>query len=101
VIFREDHDRVRFIQTLHECCGKAAEQKAERIVREELRELDWTIKDLRKSRKGAPEKVAIALRLRRETTISLKWIAERLQMGCLTHAANRIYEKRSHRSVNV
>jgi REP element-mobilizing transposase RayT len=71
---------------------EAVEQKAERIVREELRKLGWTARELRKARKGASEKVAIALRLRRETTISLKWMAGRLQMGSWTHAANRIYE---------
>jgi hypothetical protein len=34
----------------------------------------------------------IALRLRNETTISLKWIASRLEMGSWVHTANRIYE---------
>jgi hypothetical protein len=73
---------------------EAVEQKAERIVREELKKLGWTVKDLRSSRKGASEKGAIARRLRSETTIPLKWMAARLHMGCWTHAANRIYEKK-------
>jgi hypothetical protein len=72
---------------------EGVEQKAERIVREGLHRLRWTVKDLRGTRKGAAEKVAIARRLRRETTISLKWIAARLEMGAPAHAANRIYEQ--------
>jgi hypothetical protein len=39
------------------------------------------------------EKVRVARRLRAETTVSLKWIAQRLEMGCWTHAANPIYDK--------
>ena len=30
-------------------------------------------------------------RLRSETTMTLKWIAERLNMGVWTHVANRLY----------
>ena len=80
---------------------EAAEEKAERIVRAELRALGWTIKDLRSTRKGAKEKVKIARRLRKETTISLKWIAARLEMGSWTHAANRIYEKNAKAKTQV
>jgi hypothetical protein len=54
----------------------------------------WTAKDLRHCRKGDKRKVSIARRLRAETTISLKWIAERLEMGSWVHAANRIYDER-------
>jgi DNA-binding CsgD family transcriptional regulator len=42
---------------------------------------------------GSQRESEIARRLRKETTISLKWIAARLEMGSWTHAANRIYEK--------
>jgi hypothetical protein len=48
--------------------------------------------DLEEHRKGDGRKVKIALRLRNETTISLKWIAARLEMGSWVHTANRIYE---------
>ena len=54
-----------------------AERKAERIIRE----IGWSESDLRKSRKGAPEKVEIAKRLRGETTLSLKQVANRLSLG--------------------
>jgi len=37
--------------------------------------------------------MSIARRLRAETTISLKWIAEHLEMGSWVHAANRIYDE--------
>jgi len=38
-------------------------------------------------RKGGPQKLRIAARLRRETTMTLWWIAERLCMGAATHPA--------------
>jgi hypothetical protein len=38
-----------------------------------------------------PQKVRIAARLRKETTVTLKWIAQRLHMGTWTHVSNRLY----------
>jgi hypothetical protein len=52
-------------------------QKAERILREELRRMGWREEELRGRSKGQPGKVVIARRLRPETTMSLQWIAER------------------------
>jgi hypothetical protein len=46
---------------------------------------------LKKRRKGDPKKVQIATRLRKETTVTLKWIAQRLHMGAWTHVSNRFY----------
>jgi hypothetical protein len=40
--------------------------------------LRWKEKDLTQHRKGDPLKVQIALRLRRETTMTLEWIANGL-----------------------
>jgi len=40
---------------------------------------------------GDPEKVAIAQRLRRETTMTLDWIAQRLRMGTRSHLAHLLY----------
>ena len=37
--------------------------------------------------KSDPQKVRIAARLRRETTMTLEWIADRLCMGAASHAA--------------
>jgi hypothetical protein len=70
---------------------ESAKEMAERIVSEALRKLRWTEKDLEERRKGDVQKVRIARRLRRETTVTLKWIAERLRMGTWTHVANRLY----------
>ena len=64
---------------------------AERIIEEELQKRAWTEADLGQRRKGDPEKVAIARRVRQETTVSLKWLAARLQMGVWTHLANCLY----------
>ena len=55
--------------------------KAERIVGEELKRLRWSEGTLEQRRKGDVEKIRIAQRLRRETTMTLGWIAERLRMG--------------------
>jgi REP element-mobilizing transposase RayT len=72
---------------------ETGEQKAERIVREELRRRGWKEEDLPGLRKGDKGKVAVARRLRRETTMSLKWIARRLQMGSWTYVSNLLHEK--------
>ncbi len=69
----------------------AAEEKASRIVGEELRRLGWSQKSLEQTRKGDPKKVQIALRLRRETTMTLAWVAERLRMGTRTHLAHLLH----------
>jgi hypothetical protein len=39
-------------------------------------------------RKGDGRKVSLAARLRRETTMSLKWIANELHMGSWTYVSN-------------
>jgi REP element-mobilizing transposase RayT len=64
------------------------DQKAERIVASELRKRHWTEQDLRQRRKTDTAKVKVALRLRRETVMTLDWIAERLHMGCRDTLAN-------------
>jgi hypothetical protein len=43
--------------------------------------------------KGHKGKVALARRLRQETTMSLKWIAQRLHMGRWTYVSNLLREK--------
>jgi len=54
---------------------ESAEEKAQRIVAQELGRLGWKEPDLEGHRKGDRRKVRIARRLRRETTMTLKWIA--------------------------
>ena len=43
-------------------------------------------------RKGDKRNVRIALRLRRETTMTLKWMAEQLALGAWPNVARRLYE---------
>jgi REP element-mobilizing transposase RayT len=68
-------------------------QKAERIVNEELQRLGWPEEGLRVQPKGHSAKVRMARRLRQETTMSLKWIAQRLQMGSWTYVSNLLHER--------
>lgn len=63
-------------------------EKAEAIVKEELKRIGWSQRDLPNQPKEAKRKVAIARRLRKETTMTLKWIANRLEMGTWTHASS-------------
>jgi REP element-mobilizing transposase RayT len=67
-------------------------QKAERMVKEELARLCWDEDQLRARRKGHRAKVMLTRRLRQETTMSLKWIAQRLQMGSWTYVSNLLNE---------
>jgi REP element-mobilizing transposase RayT len=64
------------------------EEKAAKIVKEELQQIGWTKADLTRRPKGAKEKIAVAQRLRTETTMTLKWIASRLEMGTWTNVSN-------------
>ena len=66
---------------------ESALAKAERIAQQELQALNWTVQDLQGRRKSDPQKIRIAARLRRETTMTLEWIADRLCMGAATHVA--------------
>jgi len=58
-----------------------AQAKAERIVTEGLARLGWNPQELAARRKGDPGKLALAARLRQETTLSVKEIAQRLHLG--------------------
>jgi len=73
---------------------ESAEHKAERVVKEGLGKAGWTEEELKTRRKSDPVKIRLAMRLREETTMTLKWIATRLQMGAWTHLNKRLYEHR-------
>ncbi len=60
---------------------ETAEAVAERIVAEEMKRLGWSEEDLAVRRKGDAGKRETARRLRRESSMTLKWIAQRLKMG--------------------
>ena len=62
--------------------------KAQRIVTEELKRRGWKERELPERRKGDKQKVKMARRLRTETTMTLKWIAQRLSMGSWTNVSN-------------
>jgi len=71
---------------------ETAQAKAERIIREELSRLGWEEKELATRRKSDPEKLAIAGRLRKETTLTIKKIAERIHLGTSRSANVRLHE---------
>ena len=70
---------------------ESAQEKAERIIAKELKRMGWEESDLERHRKGAAQKLKIALRLRQQTTMTLAWIAQRLQMGTKTHLSHLLY----------
>ncbi len=67
----------------------SAEAKGERIIAEELKREGWKEADLLSRRRSDPVKLEIAARLRRETTLTLKAVAARVQLGS-SKAANRL-----------
>jgi putative transposase len=72
---------------------ESALQHAERVLEGELERLGWGQAQLEQLRKGDAEKVRIARRLRNETTMSLKWIADRVHMGSVSTVAQCLRSK--------
>jgi REP element-mobilizing transposase RayT len=70
------------------------EAQAEGLVAAELQRLGWREADLGRRAKGDAAKVALAVRLRAETTMTVKWIADRLQMGSPGYASLLLYRDR-------
>jgi hypothetical protein len=68
-----------------------AEGRAERIIAEELQRLGCTESELLGQRKSAAGKLALAARLRRETTMPLKWIAARVRLGTSKSANSKLH----------
>ena len=73
---------------------ESAEQKAGRIVTEELSRLGWTEAELGQRAKGDAAKVSVALRVRQETTVTLALMATRLVMGSSGNVRNRLWHFR-------
>ena len=71
---------------------ESAAAKAERIMAEELRSRNLTEQELQSRRKGDPAKMAIAARLRNETTLSLKSIAAQVGLGTSKSANARLHK---------
>jgi hypothetical protein len=72
---------------------ESAKAHAEDLVTRELKRRKWKEPDLAARPKGEKEEVKIARRLRMETTMTLKWIARRLQMGTGSNVANCLGRK--------
>jgi REP-associated tyrosine transposase len=70
---------------------ESAEERAERIVKAELKRKGWVERELKVRRKGDKFKVQLARRLQTETTVPLKWISQRLCMGTRGHLAHLLY----------
>jgi hypothetical protein len=87
----------RMLDRLDGTCGEnqtsrerveSMEQTAERIVTEGMEKAGWGAEDLARAAKGHPVKVRLARRLRRETTMTLQWVAKKLSMGAWTYVSN-------------
>lgn len=71
---------------------ETAEAKGERIIAEELKRLGWKARELTLRRKRDPGKLAMGERLKKETTLTLKAIAARVNLGSSKSANARLYE---------
>jgi REP element-mobilizing transposase RayT len=69
---------------------ETAEEKARRILSEELDKLGWTSKDLVARSPMDERKVRLARRLRTETSGTWKWISAELHLGAWASAASRL-----------
>jgi len=54
---------------------------------------------LRQAGKGDERKVRMAARLRKETTMSLKWVAQYLAMGSWTRVSNPLAARKKQESL--
>jgi hypothetical protein len=80
---------------------ESAHAKAERIIAEALRSNGAGEPQLKAWRKGHPFKVQLAAKLHAETTVSLTWIAGRLNLGTRGHLAfllSQLERSRQHPS---
>ena len=59
-------------------------------IAEMLRGTGWTEKDIGQHRKADEQKERMAAKLRKQTTVGWKWIAEKLHMGHWRSAANAV-----------
>ena len=111
-ILCDEADRQWFVETLGEACAKTGwrvpayvllgahhygaelqegeEEKAERVVQEELARQGWSEQDLGEWAKTDHRKARLERRLRAETTMTLVWVAHRLQMGSVNTLKNTL-----------
>lgn len=67
---------------------ETSQTKAERILLEELNRRGWELQRLEQLAKADPEKLKIGQRLRAQTCVSLRWIAQHLSMGAPAYLGN-------------
>jgi REP element-mobilizing transposase RayT len=77
---------------------ESAESKAERIIAQELQRRGWTEVELRRRYKSDPEKLDLAVRLRAETTLTMKGIAVRLHLGTWNSAHVRLQNRKGSKT---
>jgi hypothetical protein len=68
--------------------------RAQGVVTKELNRIGWSEVELRNRRKRDKKMVRLAARLRKETSMSLKWIAQWLEMGSWTYVSNLLIAER-------
>jgi putative transposase len=73
------------------------EEHAQAVVLEELKRRHWEEGELERRAKGDAQKVAIAVRLRAETAVTVKWIANRLRMGAPGYVNHLLYRRRKEK----
>ena len=73
---------------------EGAEALAEGIVEQEIARRGWGSGELDRRAKGDKDKLAIAERLRPETTVPVSWIAERLEMGTRGYLHHLLHRRR-------
>ncbi len=89
-IFRDDEGAEHYGSERQE----TVEAHAEGIVAEELKRRRWREEELERRAKGDAHKVTMAVRLRAETAVTFKWIAQRLQMGAPGYVNHLLYRRR-------
>ena len=80
--------------------AESAAARAEKIIFAELKRQQWTERDLREQPKSTSGKLAIAARLKRETTLTLPAIAKRLDLGSWKSASSKIHHWRKSNEVD-
>src|SRR5207245_3625850 len=79
---------------------QTAEQKADRLLKAELEKQGWKEQSLTMVSKNHPVKIQLARLFRKEGTMSLKWIAQRLQIVSWTYVSNLLNAKPNTPYVN-
>ena len=70
---------------------ESAELQAERIIQQRVSELGWDELEMGRRSKTDPTKLAIARELRRDTMMTIRWLADRLHLGTRNTLRNSLY----------